>query len=103
MTKTSPDRSFQYKIAMDAIKEASPSVSLVEADKAVTKTLDQAPAFTGDIWFYRGVAIGLVSIVLLVLIGGILLSGTGHTLDTAFVAVGSAAVGGLVGIFAVNK
>lgn len=90
-------------IVLDTISKSAPNISFVDANKIADEVVKSVPIYTQDKWFYRGVAISLAVIVGIVLVGGIILIGTGHEMSEAMIALGSAAVGGLVGIFATSK
>lgn len=70
----------------------------VEAiEKLLSEAKKDVPAYEGDVWFYRIVAIGLVAVIVIAAIGYIVIKGA---IPEALVALGSAAIGGLVGILA---
>lgn len=69
--------------------------------EAIERLLAEAkmdvPAYEGDVWFYRIVAVGLVAVIVIAAIGYVVMEGA---IPEALVALGSAAMGGLVGILA---
>jgi len=58
------------------------------------------PAYVGDRWLYRIAVIVLGSLALIAAIGSVVLVSNGKTTPEVLVALGSAAVGALVGLFA---
>jgi hypothetical protein len=70
----------------------------VEAiEKLMAEAKKDAPAYTGDTWFYRIVVIGLAAVAVIAAVGYIVLKGP---IPEALVALGSAAVGAMAGLFA---
>ena len=57
------------------------------------------PAYLGDVWLYRIAVSVLGSLTLIAAIGSIILVAAGRTTPEVLVALGSAAIGGLVGLF----
>lgn len=53
-----------------------------------------------DVWLYRLLVGALALVSVLSVIGGIVLAGLGKELPTAVVALGSAAIAGMVGLLA---
>jgi hypothetical protein len=66
-----------------------------EAEKATT-----TPAYITDPWLYRIAVIVLGSLAIMAAIGSLILAVNGRTTPEVLVALGSAAVGALVGLFA---
>jgi hypothetical protein len=91
------------KIAvLDAIRKIDQTMSIQKANEIAAEVAKE-PIYFQDKWFYRSVAIGLVAIVLIVVIGCLAILYNDKDISDALIALGSAAVGGLVGIFATNK
>lgn len=77
--------------------DANPSSVLEEAAK---KAIQQTVPWTGDKMLYRIAVIVLGALALIAAIGSIILVVVGKTTPEVLVALGSAAVGALVGLFA---
>ena len=91
----------------ESIKK-DPTKSVKEVDEEATKkaekeTQEQVAAFMKDKIFYRQVAGYLTLIVLLVVVGGVILIGIGKSPSDGIIAIGSGAVGALIGIFSTQK
>ena len=61
------------------------------------------PAYESDVWFYRILVIALGGAVLLSVVGAVIVAAMGKTVPEALVAVGSAAVGALAGVFTMKQ
>ena len=81
---------------MEAVKD-DPAAELPKLADAAEKTL---PAYAKDKWLYRGAIIVLGVLALAAAFGSIVLVLAGKTTPEVLVALGSAAVGALVGLFA---
>jgi hypothetical protein len=101
----------------EPIRSAQQMVKIFETDKALVKRLKAdpipvlketavraeektAPAYYGDKLLYRIAVIVLCLLALTAAIGSLVLALQGKTMPEALVALGSAAVGALVGLFA---
>jgi hypothetical protein len=69
-------------------------------EEAATKAEQQTAPWTGDKLLYRIAVIVLGALTLIAAIGSIVLVAAGKTTPEVLVALGSAAVGALVGLFA---
>lgn len=77
--------------------QADPVPVIEEAEK-IAKA--ETPAYIGDRWLYR-IAIGLLGFLAIVaIVGSIVLVGINKTIPEVLVAMGSIAVGAIVGLFA---
>jgi len=83
-------------IRLDAIK-ADP---LPELEKLRTDALEKVQGYVGDTLIYRIAVIVLGSLAVIAALGSILLVMAGKDTPEVLVALGSAAVGALVGLFA---
>jgi uncharacterized protein (DUF1800 family) len=97
-----------YQRAMNDVVKKDPSKSLKDADEEATKiatedTKKQVAAFIEDKEFYRRVALYLTTIVLVVVAGSVILIGIGKAPTDGIIAIGSGAVGALIGIFSTQK
>jgi hypothetical protein len=72
----------------------------VEVPKLVSDAANDIPAYRGDRWLYRIAVSVLGGLALIAALGSIGLVLAGKTTPEAVVALGSAAVGALVGLFA---
>ena len=61
------------------------------------------PAYENDVWFYRILVIALGGAVLLSVGGAVLIAVMGKQVPEVLVAVGSAAVGALAGVFTMKR
>ena len=92
-----------YKEEVDRLAKDDPDLSVKEAAvKADQKAKEKDEAYKHDPIFYRGLLGGLVIIVLVVVLGSIYLIGIGKTPTDGIIAIGSGAVGALIGLFS-NK
>jgi len=86
---------------LEILKENPSRLQLLKDDpqKEIQKLRDEAvkPAYYGDKWLYRIAVIVLSSLAIITAISAIILKGT---IPEALVALGSTAVGALVGLFA---
>jgi hypothetical protein len=103
MQESDPNYAQHFKTMLDTIQKVNPTLPVQQANQQAKAATDAAPAYTTDTTFYRITVILLGSIVLTVVIGSFLLIGTSHTPTDGIIAVGSAAAGGLVGIFSTKK
>lgn len=74
--------------------------TLPELQKLATEAIQETPAYVGDKWLYRMAIIALSLLGLIAALGSILLVVLDRTTPEVLVALGSAAVGALVGLFA---
>lgn len=96
-----------YQNAMNKILDQSPDMPLKEAvpkaeDTANEVTQDQA-AYLQDPVFYRNAEVLLATIVLLVVLGSLILIYVGKTPTDGVIAIGSGAVGALIGTFSAQR
>lgn len=70
---------------------------LMQEPEAVLKSLEELPVETQG-WIYIGVISVLGAVVLAAVIGGIVLAASGTTIPDGLIALGSTALGGLVGL-----
>jgi len=70
---------------------------LMQEPEAVLKSLEELPVETQG-WIYIGVISVLGAVVLAAVIGGIVLAASGTTVPDGLIALGSTALGGLVGL-----
>jgi hypothetical protein len=80
--------------------EALKANPLPELEKLRTEALNAVPAYVGDKLLYRIAVIVLGSLAVIAALGSIVLVFSGKTTPEVLVALGSAAVGALVGLFA---
>ena len=85
---------------LEILKENPSRLKLLKDDpqQEIQKLRDEAvkPAYYGDKWLYRIAVIVLSSLAIITAISAIILKGT---IPEALVALGSTAVGALVGLF----
>lgn len=62
------------------------------------RSVAPVPEQTEDFLLYRLLVGGLVAMGLVVIVGGLVLAGLGKAIPEGLIAIGSAAVGGLVGL-----
>ena len=101
----------------EQVRSATQMVNMFQGDKSLVKRLKTdpmpvleetakkaeaktEPAYRGDKWLYRIAVIVLGSLALIAAVGSLLLVFGGKTTPEVLVALGSAAVGALVGLFA---
>jgi len=72
-----------------------------ELEKLSTEAKEAVPppAYLGDVWLYRIAVSVLGLLTLIAALGSIILVAAGRTTPEVLVALGSAAIGGLVGLF----
>ena len=73
---------------------------LPELEKLRAEAVNEVPVYFRDKWLYRIAIIVLGSLAILAAVGSIILVLGGKTTPEVLVALGSAAVGALVGLFA---
>ena len=61
------------------------------------------PAYESDVWFYRILVIALGGAVLLSVVGAVVVAVMGKPVPEVLLAVGSAAVGALAGVFTIKQ
>ena len=89
-----------YKEEIDNIARNEPELSIKDAvAKADQKAKEKDAIYTQDPIFYRALLCGLVLIVLTVVVGSIYLIGIGKAPTDGIIAIGSGAVGALIGLF----
>ena len=101
-----PDQNFavNYKVAMADILKADPNISVKDADQQATKAANEATvAYKADPTFYRIAIILLTIIVLAVVLGSVFLLNNGKSPTDGVIAIGSGAVGALIGLFSSQK
>jgi hypothetical protein len=83
---------------VDRLRQEPDPISVLQ--EAAFRAEATTPAYTGDIWLYR-IALGVLSsLALAAAIGSIVLVMGGTSVPEVLVALGSASVGALVGLFA---
>jgi hypothetical protein len=83
-----------------AIEDLDPKTPLSEAVQKATKEANEVqPAWFNDVKFFRYAVLGLIIITLVVIVCSTIVIGLGETPVDGLIAIGSAAVGALVGIF----
>ncbi len=90
-----------YTEEIKKLEKERPSLTIGEAGKEadeVAKVRDAA-IYTQDIGFYWVLLVGLVSIVVIVVLGSIGLIAMGKEPSDGIIAIGSGAVGALIGLF----
>lgn len=98
------DEAHINSIVKEVVQTNIPNATTEQKEKIANEVKEKvASIFHQDRWFYRGVMLSLAAVAIIVVFGSILMTSTGHTIDTAIVAIGSAAVGGLVGIFTATE
>jgi hypothetical protein len=101
-----PDPRFavHYNLAIDDLAKTNPNMTLAEAVPAATeKAKTSTAAYQEDPTFYRYAIILLTVIVLAVVATATLLVGLGKAPSDGIVAIGSGAVGALIGLFSSQK
>ncbi|OPY31259.1 MAG: hypothetical protein A4E32_01709 [Methanomassiliicoccales archaeon PtaU1.Bin124] len=93
----------QYQIAKEGIRKSNPDIDEASLDKAANVATEQILAYQNDTEFYRRLIMYLTIIVLVVVVGTMVLLGMGKDSNDGLIAIGSAAVGALVGIFSTSK
>jgi hypothetical protein len=73
---------------------------LPELQKLAKEAEKATPAYINDPWLYRIAIIVLGSLAIMAAVGSLILTVNGRTTPEVLVALGSAAVGALVGLFA---
>jgi small-conductance mechanosensitive channel len=92
-----------YTEEMKKIVQNNPKISIEDAEKeADKKARERDVVYKQDPIFYRWLLLGLVLIVIIVVIGSILLIAIGQKPSDGIIAIGSGAVGALIGLFS-NK
>jgi uncharacterized protein (DUF1015 family) len=97
-----------YHRAMADVLKNDPLKNLQDADNEAKKqatedTKKEVAAYIEDKMFYRLVAKYLTVIVLAVVLGSVLLLGIDKAPTDGIIAIGSGAVGALIGIFSTQK
>lgn len=101
MTDNTSGKTNTEPVDLDQLIECEDS-ALSHRDKRVLERLP-LPAYHGDNQFYRIVALFLGATVVLCVIGAIYLAYAEKDIPDALVALGSAAVGALAGLFAPSQ
>jgi hypothetical protein len=73
---------------------------IAEIEKLSNEAKGKVPAYTGDVLLYRIAVTVLGALALLAVLGGLILALGNRTVPEGVVAIGSAAAGALVGLFA---
>ena len=96
-----------YENAMNEILTQDPGIPLREAVDRAKNTAEEITkiqaAYVQDPIFYRTAMILLASIILLVVLGGLILTYMGKNPSEGILAIGATAVGALAGIFSAQK
>ena len=94
----------------DALKESltktaqeTPDLPIKAALEKASKEASERAVYSQDTWFYRGLLMGLIFIVITVVVGSIILSLQKDTMSDGIIAIGSGAVGALIGLFSQNR
>jgi hypothetical protein len=98
------EQALYYHDASERILKEQPGISGKELDEQARAEAEKKQlAYEEDKWFYRILIILLAGVVLTVVIGSFVIIATGHDTTDGIIAIGSAAVGALVGIFATTN
>src|SRR5207244_1695604 len=99
---TSPSRAAGAQPTLnDLIKVVlvDPGLTGVKAKKDLIDELRKTEPAFNDRWLYRYVVWSLGAVAILSVVGFVVLSGLGKDIPEGLVALGSAAIGGLAGLF----
>jgi len=93
-----------FKESINKIAKESPETNVSDAVKTAEEEAEVKAkfAYTQDKIFYRRLLYCLTIIIALVIIGSIFLTYSGKTMSDGIIAIGSGAVGALIGLFS-NK
>ena len=110
MAEKTEDQLFalNYTRRLDEVLKNDPSKSVKDADdeaktKATEDTKTQMGVYIRDREFYRRVSKYLAIIVVIVILCSTLLIGLGKSPTDGLIAIGSGAVGALIGLFTAQK
>ncbi|MGA9085334.1 MAG: hypothetical protein ACLQMU_01350 [Methanoregula sp.] len=96
-----------YNLAMNDLLNKNPEMPLKDAVHKATQTAKDATqkdaVYTQDPIFYRTAEILLAIIVLVVVVGSIWLFSISKAPSDGIIAIGSGAVGALIGVFSTQK
>lgn len=96
-----------FEDAMKTILKQDPNTPLDDAVSKAKETAEKVTqiqaAYTQDPMFYRTAEVLLAIIVLLVVGGSMYLINAGKTPTDGIIAIGSSAVGALIGVFSTQK